>query len=68
MSRLGVVRIALLAFLRGRRGQAMIEYSSIVFFMFGLLILFGGTSVMKTMIESLSAYFQAHYFAIQFPM
>jgi hypothetical protein len=50
------------------RGQAMAEYSTILMFMLTVVVLFSGTSVMKSMIEAISAYFQAHYFAIQFPM
>jgi Flp pilus assembly pilin Flp len=57
-----------LGFLRSQSGQAMIEYSSILMFMLAVVILFSGTSVMKMMIESLSDYFQATYFALQYPM
>ena len=62
------LRVRVVVFLRSQRGQAMIEYSSILMFMLATMILVSGTSVMKSMIESLSDYFQATYFAIQFPM
>ena len=61
-------RLRLRILLEGARGQAMAESSSLVFFMLGALILSGGSSVMKSLIESLSAYFLAHYFPLQFPM
>ncbi len=62
------MRARLSLLLYGERAQAMIEYSTIVFFLLGVVILAGGSSVMKDLIESISAYFRSHYFALQFPM
>ena len=54
--------------LAGQSGQAMAEYS---FTVFALLILgasFSGAHMMKWLIESLTTYFQAYYYAIRFVM
>ena len=54
--------------LGGEAGQAVIEYSLLVFSMLGVAAAVGGASMMKDMIEGLSTYFASYFFCIAMPL